>query len=404
MARFLSFLVAFLAAPLAPASGEESRYVPIPFEGNFESLFKARLRAAKETDTLGQLLDQIRASPKQFNLDPAQLQRLNLDDPALREMLRGIVKSHEGNPQFTPSMSELAALKKGLEKFNFPDKAGQFPSLPSDVADPNGPAPVLDGTAQTPSRPRKDLLNRWLGDLVDNVKDSNVGDWLKGSQAFQKGLMDFETLMDLENNRSSWTDSLPEHLRLPENLNIGADGGLLDKLVEKFKGISVPEVPAMNLPRVNLGNWSLPAVPLPNLGRPGGTALGEALLWAIVLAVAAVLVWHVAKNFHPRGVQAPSTIRLGPWPIAPDQIATRSQLVEAFEYFAVLVLGSDVRTWNHRAIARKLTAALAREEAVATVTLLYEQARYTAGPEFLSAHDQEMARRELGLLAGTATA
>jgi hypothetical protein len=44
----------------------------------------------------------------------------------------------------------------------------------------------------------------------------------------------------------------------------------------------------------------------------------------------------------------------GPWPVDPARIASRGEVVEAFEYLALLVLGPAARARNHRVLAEQL--------------------------------------------------
>jgi hypothetical protein len=74
----------------------------------------------------------------------------------------------------------------------------------------------------------------------------------------------------------------------------------------------------------------------------------------------------------------------------------------AFDYLAVLLLGPQARTWNHRAIVMEMEAASRHPGAALELGSLYEQARYTFGPDPLSAVDQATVRRHLCLLAGVA--
>ena len=81
-----------------------------------------------------------------------------------------------------------------------------------------------------------------------------------------------------------------------------------------------------------------------------------------------------------------------------------AELIAAFDYLALHTLGLEVRSWNHRAIVRKLARAHGHREAAQALGELYEAARYTAGAEALSGPEQEAARRDLCLLAGVAGA
>jgi hypothetical protein len=82
--------------------------------------------------------------------------------------------------------------------------------------------------------------------------------------------------------------------------------------------------------------------------------------------------------------------------VRPDLVASRGDLVKAFEHLACLRLGEPALRQNHLELGDRLGAAgLAR---------LYEQARYAPPEEPLPAADLAAARRDLCRLAGVATA
>jgi hypothetical protein len=245
--------------------------------------------------------------------------------------------------------------------------------------------------------PRSDRLDQWLRDLAIHTEDTTLGDWLRNSPSFQKGLEDLKTLAYFDKPPSIWgLDNLPEHLRLPSNLNLGLGKGMLDGLTN----ISMPEMPRVSLPRFSLGRWNAPALPLPNIGGAGGAHFGETLLWALVIGGTLLLAWQLAKNLRLAAPSPAVQVPLGPWPVDPATVATRAQLIQAFDYLAILLLGTTVRSWNHRAITRKLTDSTQQGTAAVELALIYEQARYTPGPDLLSAQDQSVARNHLCLLAG----
>jgi hypothetical protein len=387
---------AMLLVPLSMAGGQEGRYVPIPFQGNFETLFKQRLRAAKDqtssdsNSALQELFKQVQKDPQKFTLDPAAqarlLSQLNSLKPELRDTLADMMAKHPVGAKWAPS--DLEGLKKVLKK-NLPDL--NISSLPNDL-----PLPNSEAAAKTPV-PRTDRLNEWLRDLASRTEDTTLGDWLRNSPSFQKGLEDLKTLAYFDKPPSIWgLDNLPEHLRLPSNLNLGLGKGMLDSLTN----ISIPEMPRVNLPRLSLGRWNAPALPLPNLGGAGGAHFGETLLWALVIGGTLLLAWHLAKNLRLAAPRPAVQVRLGPWPVDPAMVATRGQLIQAFDYLAILLLGTTVRSWNHRAIARKLADTIQQGTSAVELALIYEQARYTPGPDLLSAQDQAAVRHHLCLLAG----
>ena len=85
-------------------------------------------------------------------------------------------------------------------------------------------------------------------------------------------------------------------------------------------------------------------------------------------------------------------------------ITTRTQLIAAFDYLALLLLGDEVRTWNHVAVAQRLGESAARSPAAEALARLYELARYTPGDDTLPPEAQAAARRCLATLAGSAAA
>ena len=376
--------VAVLLVFLPMASGQEARYVQIPFQDNFENLFKARVRAAK--DQLD-LFSQIQKVAKKLNIDPALINQINLHDPELPGKLADMAKKYRGGTE--TMLPELEALKTAL-KSKLPQ--GDFSSVPKDLS-------FVDAVAANTSRPRSDLLDRWVRDLARHAKDSTLGDWLRDSPAFKKGIADLETLARFEKSPSIWgLDELPEHLRIANSLNPDFGKDIRDGLSK----ISLAEMPRVNLPHISLGHWGLPELRLPGLGGSGGARLGEILLWAVVAGAALVLTWHLVKNLGTGAPRPSVQVRLGPWPVDPARVVTRTQLIQAFDYLAVLMLGSTVRTWNHRAIARKLADTTVQGSAAQELALLYERARYTPGLDPLSAHDQAAVRHHLCLLAGVA--
>jgi hypothetical protein len=388
--------VAMLLVPLSMAGGQEGRYVPIPFQGNFETLFKERLRAAKDqplsdfSSTLQELFKRVQKDPQKFTLDPATqarlLSQLATLKPELRDTLTDMMAKHPVGATWAPP--ELEGLKKVLKK-NLPDL--NISSLPKDL-----PLPNFEAAAKIPV-PRSDRLSEWLRDLASRTEDTTLGDWLRSSPSFQKGLEDLNTLAYFDKPPSIWgLDNLPENLRLPSNLNLGLGKGMLDGLTN----ISLPEMPRVSLPRFSLGRWNAPALPLPNLGGAGGAHFGEALLWALVVGGTLLLAWHLAKNLRLAAPRPSVQVPLGPWPVDPAKVATRAQLIRAFDYLAILLLGTTVRSWNHRAIARKLTDSTLQGTAAVELARIYEQARYTPGPDLLSAEEQAAVRHHLCVLAG----
>jgi hypothetical protein len=131
------------------------------------------------------------------------------------------------------------------------------------------------------------------------------------------------------------------------------------------------------------------------------------VVWFFVILFLGLLAWKLPSWLRDEN-NTDATLRqsnLGPWPVAPNAVHTRGELVRAFEYLALLILGPAARTENHNDLAHQLGAdQVDRQQAAQCLARLYEQSRYTpeqAQPEALLAEqDQVSAQNALCLLAG----
>jgi hypothetical protein len=129
----------------------------------------------------------------------------------------------------------------------------------------------------------------------------------------------------------------------------------------------------------------------------------QVILIGLVIAAVGVVLWRLVGA---RAAQAIALRRgLGPWPLDPARVASRAELIRAFEYLSLLRCGEKARAWHHRAIAAYLGGTEAQRRAAAErLAELYAQARYA--PEVATLPDQAFtdARRHLTYLAGTGPA
>jgi hypothetical protein len=163
-----------------------------------------------------------------------------------------------------------------------------------------------------------------------------------------------------------------------------------------------------SLPRVRMPSVSGPSLRgLPSTPSLSGSAIGSGLAWIAVVFLAVVLFWKWNNWVKPQEADAEEQWRLGPWPVAPDRVTTRGDLIGAFEHLALLLLGPAARTHNHHDLAQQIEQQIGEtpgHDAVAPLARLYEQARYA--PEqadanaSLSPDEQAFARHALCLLAG----
>jgi hypothetical protein len=169
-------------------------------------------------------------------------------------------------------------------------------------------------------------------------------------------------------------------------------------------GLTMPEIPDL-VPRGHLPSvphFSPPSVSAPSLGGDGA----DLWLWLVALAVVGFALWRMSAA-RRAGAGANAGWRLGPWPVAPAAIATRRELVAAFEYLALLYLGPDARACHHLDLAARLGAHSVdaeRRRAADELAHLYEQARYAPDDDQLSPDELAAARHDLCYLAGVAAA
>src|SRR5207237_216339 len=151
---------------------------------------------------------------------------------------------------------------------------------------------------------------------------------------------------------------------------------------------------AANVPTPVPGGWGAPSA-------GGGVSFGMVFVWIGVGVVVVILLWKFLPQLKLVGrAHSNQGWQLGPWPVDPNRVSTRAEVVKAFEFLSLLRFGLDVRTWNHRDIARALGSEAGRRHAAEELAGVYEMARYTPDDERLPEASLAAARRDLCFLAG----
>jgi hypothetical protein len=161
-----------------------------------------------------------------------------------------------------------------------------------------------------------------------------------------------------------------------------------------------------NLPRLP-GLGRMPSAP--SVSRRSLTNSGKAIVVVAFLVVIVVALWRAGGIVEKLRQARAAVWRLGPWPVRPEAVSTRGELVQAFEHLSLLCLGQPARTRNHLELAEQIAGQPSldpdrRRDAAQTLADLYAQARYTPAEEPLPDNDLERARRELCYLAGVSAA
>jgi hypothetical protein len=168
-----------------------------------------------------------------------------------------------------------------------------------------------------------------------------------------------------------------------------------------FHEISVPALPSFD---------SGPAaISMPSAEPADGSTSAALILTLLTLGVFLLLVWKMGGwSRSPNDPNDTGDWRLGSWPVSPGAIATRQDLVRAFEYLALLCLGPRASTCHHRELAGRLVEQDAdnptRRQSIELLAWLYEQARYAPADEALSQEELTDARHALCYLAGVTAA
>lgn len=169
------------------------------------------------------------------------------------------------------------------------------------------------------------------------------------------------------------------------------------------------DMPAPSLP--HLGG---PSVSVPAASAPSEEGWVPALFSLLMLGTIVFLLCK--KGFGAKlsaGSGAGAEWRLGSWPVSPSAVSTRQDVIRAFEYLALLCLGTPAAACHHRELGQRLAEAPpypprsggdmggpGRRQAAEMLAWLYEQARYAPAGETLSHEQISDARHALCLLAG----
>jgi hypothetical protein len=395
--------VGFLIVQAAPAQTGSTphRFILPPSESPLdEEGLSARVRDFSEQRDIDALVQTLKRHPELLNSTQIdQLRKQAANDP------------HFKDPKFRDQVKQ--ALAKGQltdEQKSAIQKAASGSNPPPDT-DPRTPDP---DKVVRPGKPKR--LNPNLREEKPEGKEgarSEDLNWLNRQGA--RRLNSLVRMLDRNNGRDSdrFRTALTQLINrnMPDrNLGNGRDptglGNSLGRLGKYLSGDRAQSGVSDRLNRLpstpNLGNsssiggsWSSPS-----LGSSSVIGSGGALMWLLIVVLILAVVWQVKTRIDAaRGVR--SAWQLGPWPVNPHHLASRGDLVKAFEYLACLLLGPQALTANHLDLVERIAAnrPAAARQAAGELGHLYEQARYAAPDDPLPDGDLAMARRHLLLLA-----
>jgi hypothetical protein len=285
-----------------------------------------------------------------------------------------------------------------------PGFSGQ-PDAPPPVV--SGPNAVNQATAAVTAAPEPSLFDRmqeettkWLLDHADDVGEDLMAalvDW--GAKEDGTPLNELMRAMNdpelfggnFAQQAAGWSQHLPRMGEFVEEQR-----GVWDEMRSLFRKTPSPELPNLGTSRT-----------LPASASPTGDAWLPLALSLLMVSAFVLALRKMGLGLSPRS-ENDDVWRLGPWPVAPEAVSTRQDIVRAFEYLVFLCLGPAAGTRHHRDLAQCLAEQdngnPARRQAVETLAWLYEQARYAPAGETLSPDEVSDARHALVLLAGVTAA
>jgi hypothetical protein len=376
-----------------------------------EAFFRNRLQNAQTFSELEKLAREILQNRHQYNLPQEELDRLahgevDLNNPALK----GIVEDRldnmpaEQKERFQDFLRQFDNRSEPRENPFVPvvpprNDSSPPPSVPPEVTPqpppssgppsgrPSGPPPEL--RPQTPPPSPRSGSNTRVSEELRRVGDRLMKTPLKDSPTLQRVVSSLANRISA--NGTDWTRRQRE--------------------LERSFIAWGQRLPTLSWPRSNWvprnlrlrGGANAPILS----ADPGRDAFPVGLL--LVGMALLVIVFALLRRYRGGLLgRELASWRLGPWPVRPEAVRTRADLVRAFEYLALLLLGPAARSWNHRDIAVALGnqggRVATRRDAAERLAALYEHARYAPPDDVLTDAELAWARRDLSILARAATA
>lgn len=385
-------LCAFLLiAPPALAQDEHRSHIPVPLPAGVDParLFRERVQEA-QLQTLADLVRRFKAVGPGRNAE--QLRNLLQNNPQFQKLL----ESPEGQHLLNKARQEgklPAGLTPEVVQRNLDEYLKTHPPPTIRPMPQSAEEPPISEAEQARKREWAEKVAQWTERLPESVRNS---------PALKDGVQRLtESAAEALRNSGGGPDGLDALARLETRLEF-VRKWLPKEMPAALRNLRMPDLsrfaPNVRLPHLEMNPPELPSTPHLVAAEMDARAVGNGLLAGVGVMVLAAVVWRLLG-----GRLAPSAGRqrvLGPWPLDPARVASRVELIQAFEYLSLLRCGEPARSWHHRAIAECLSGSEAgRREAAARLAELYEQARYA--PANGGEPDWSTAREPLSLLAET---
>jgi hypothetical protein len=341
-------------------------------------------------------------------------QPLNLDDPQVGKVIKKLMAGKKGD--------------MGLDEAQFQElwnKFGKAPPPPAFQPRPPPPPPFTGPTKlPVPPPPGSDRPHTPPGGVGMQPPGPGFGNATQPLPAavpaqrpswLSRQFLKFADKLDLDSDaKDAVAKMVKDAAKNPDAAKASGLGNFgdyvpSDKINQAgsfFGKIRLPSMP-------DVGHLSPQAPNMPTGGGSisvgGADGLFNVLIVLLVVVAAGLVTWKLMSLKHGQANGADDRWQLGAWPVHPSAVRTRADVVKAFEYLAVLLLGPRAQSQHHLELAAELGRQSTspdprRSEAARCLAHLYEIARYTPAEESLADDELAEARTELSFLAGAALA
>lgn len=394
--------------PLPPPPGGQSSDTEQLFKDRFgqsEGLMQLRKDLREH---FGKDLDELIRDFRDRKIDPRDKNFQKL----LEDMLR---KENGSGPNRKLTDKEIETAKRFLEGMIPPGKTSKIDPPKTDIPKIEPPDVSLDPiTKKIDPKP----FPRPGDPVPEPDTPSTQDDWrvqltrwmlrqTQGKEGWIKALDESPALRELVNDMTRYMagvdgKDLPTDLAKTDE-NDSKQFGWFGNFAATFAKYDLPKWSGPS----GSGLTGSPSVSSGPSGSSGpGEGMGYIVVWMVILMILGLILWKLFQGQLPflKG-RTEEEWKLGPWPVRPEAVKTREEVIRGFEYLSLLLLGREAQSWNHHAIAGQLGGTTEdRRQAAATLAAVYEKARYAPTEEPIDDTDLAAARRDLCLLAGVVTA
>jgi len=363
-------------------------------------------RTDPEGDMLRKLLKNVPAGVDPGKIDPKMVADLIKDNPDLftpdnLEKLKGLVQEQmRERPNPNEPKIDWKTVQETLQKM---DEMQKF--------DPKLLVPKVSPKAKTPEPPPTELLKPETAPPTSpspaeekkfNDTANNLQKMLGDSPAVRDMIKDFGKMLG-DNSKTGDIASILSGFQNEWKSLVGTpnpDAAL--KLSDLTDGFKLPD-----LKSTARSSGIESDTPMGNEETTSDSSsdrrIGPVPLLLIVLGlgVAGYLYYRRAVREKQAATELQAAKERAAWPIDPARVASRADVVKAFDYLSVSRCGAVAVHWNHQQVAGQLTTQNPKQrDDIDRLAGLYEKARYAPERSAFDDRDVAEARRRLCVLAG----